>query len=483
MITINDLALIAPEIFLFGMICVILIVDLFLSEQRRGLVHFLSVLTLVLTGVITWRAHGGGEEFVTQTAFSGSFVRDQMGDVLKGFMLIISVLVLTYAKSWLRQRDLFKGEYYVLILCAVLGMMFLVSAGNLIMLYLGLELLALSSYALVAMQRDSAQGSEAAMKYFVLGALASGMLLYGMSMIYGATGSLDLTVIASRVAELGEMNLILSFGLVFVVVGLAFKLGAVPFHMWLPDVYQGAPTAVTLFIASAPKLAAFGMAIRLLDDGLGGLIVHWQGMLAVLAFLSLALGNIVAIAQSNLKRMLAYSTISHVGFLLLGLLSGTADGYGYAMFYTICYSIMTVGAFGMIILLSRAGFEAENISDFKGLNRRHPWYALMMLFLMGSLAGFPPFLGFWAKLMVLKAAVDAGFMLLAISAVVFAVIGAFYYLRVIWVMYFEDSEGNETVDAPGDLRLMVSLNALAQLGLVLFVGPLTALCLAAMVGR
>jgi NADH-quinone oxidoreductase subunit N len=360
-------------------------------------------------------------------------------------------------------------------------MMLLVSAGNLVMVYLGLELFTLSSYALVAMNRDSSLSSEAAMKYFVLGALASGLLLYGMSMIYGATGTLDLVKIHDAVGLLAagsQGQILLLFGVVFLVVGIGFKFGAAPFHMWLPDVYQGSPTAVTIFIGAAPKIAAFGMAYRLLQSGLGDMQPHWSQMLAALAVASLAVGNIVAIAQTNLKRLLAYSTISHVGFLLLALANGTPAGYAAAMFYAISYAIMASAAFGVILLLTRAGFEAEEIDDFKGLNQRNPWYAFIMLLTMASLAGIPPLFGFFAKLLVLKAAIDAGMLWLALVAIVFAIIGMFYYLRVIKVMYFDAPLDSSALLLPRDLafRWLLSINGVALLGLGLFWGPLIAWC-------
>jgi NADH-quinone oxidoreductase subunit N len=410
-------------------------------------------------------------------------VHDAVSRLLKVFILLIVAAVFVYARTYLKDRKLFVGEFYVLCLFATLGMMLLVSAGSLVMIYVGLELLTLSSYALVALNRDSPLSSEAAMKYFVLGALASGILLYGMSMIYGATGTLDLKSIHEVVASgVGNNKTLLTFGLVFLVAGIGFKFGAAPFHMWLPDVYQGSPTAVTTFIGSAPKIAAFGMAWRLLDGALGGLHPHWGEMLAVLAVLSLAIGNVVAIAQTNLKRMLAYSTISHVGFLLLGLSNGTPSGFAAAMFYAIAYSIMSAAAFGSILLLARAGFEAEEIDDFKGLNQRNPWYAFVVLLVMASLAGIPPLFGFFAKLLVLKAALDAGMMWLAIVAIVFAIVGAFYYLRVIKVMYFDPPVEKGVLALPADipLRWILSINGAALLFLGLFFGPLLSWCYRAM---
>jgi NADH-quinone oxidoreductase subunit N len=478
MITLSDFIPLTPEIFLLSAACVLLLADLFISDARRGLTHFLGLLTLLATAALVLRDGVASEQV---TAFGGMFIRDGVADVLKVFMLVVSAAAFVYAKPYLQDRGLFKGEFYVLCLFAVLGMMVLVSAGNLISLYMGLELLALSSYALVAIDRDNKLATEAAMKYFVLGSLASGMLLYGMSMVYGATGSLDIATIHAAMATLGDDRGILLLGVVFLVVGIAFKFGAAPFHMWLPDVYQGAPTAVTAFIGSAPKLAAFGMAYRLLDGAVGD-ISEWKHMLAWLAVLSLAVGNVVAIAQTNLKRMLAYSTISHVGFLFLGLAAGTASGYAAAMFYAICYALMSVGAFAAIMLLARKGFEAEEISDFKGLNQKHPWFAFMVLLLIGSLAGFPPLFGFWAKLAVLEAAVAADLLWLALVAVVFAVIGAFYYLRVIRTMYFDsaDDGAQATLSPDPQLRWLLSVNGLAMLALGVFWGPIMQWCIAAM---
>jgi NADH-quinone oxidoreductase subunit N len=474
-LTWTELAPLVPECFLLGAICVILIADLFISQQRRGLTHFLAVVALLITAILTLRPHPE-----LQQAFGRMFVRDALADLLKVSILLVTAAVFTYAKPYLKARQLFQGEYYVLCLSAVLGMMLLVSAGNLLMIYLGLELLALSSYALVALNRDSPLSSEAAMKYFVLGALASGLLLYGISMIYGATGSLDLGAIHGSASVAYEQRTLLAFGLTFVVVGIAFKFGAAPFHMWLPDVYQGSPTAVTLFIASAPKIAAFGMAYRLLEGALSSLASDWQPMLAVLAVLSLGLGNIVAIAQTNLKRMLAYSTISHVGFLLLGIINGTAAGYGAALFYVITYALTAAAAFGMIIMLSRSGFEADEITDYSGLNQRNGWYAAMMLMVMASLAGVPIWVGFVAKLAVLKAALDAGLLWLALAGGVFAVIGAYYYLRVIKVMYFDEPSTPDPIVVPADVpfRFLLSVNGLSLLALGVMSGPLLSWCLA-----
>ncbi|MCA1779224.1 MAG: NADH-quinone oxidoreductase subunit NuoN [Xanthomonadaceae bacterium] len=473
----SELQLALPEIFIATMACVVLVADLFVSEQRRGLTHSLAVLALAFAGIITLRMMMPAGESLT--AFSETFIRDRFGDVLKLFSYIILIAVFVYAKHFLRAAGLFKGEFYSLSLFALLGVMIMVSAASMLTLYLGLELLALSSYALVALNRDSALGSEAAMKFFILGSLASGILLYGMSLIYGATGTLELSAVSAALKGAATDNLMLAFGLAFLVVGIAFKLGAVPFHMWLPDVYQGAPVAVTLLISSLPKLGYLALAIRLLEDGMSGLHTDWQAMLVVLAALSMILGNVVAIAQSNIKRMLAYSTISHVGFILMGVLAASAAGYAAAMFYTIVYAMMSAGAFAVVILLSSNGIEAENIDDFKGLAKRSPWYALMMLMIMFSLAGIPVFVGFFAKWQVIAAAVEAGFTGLAILAVVTAVIGAFYYLRIVKLMYFDDPERTEPVTAPVDFRAVLSLNGLAMLGLGLFSGGLISLCISA----
>ncbi len=462
-----------PEIFVLGMTCVLLVIDLFLKQQDRYLTYLLALFTLLVAAVLTLYGDSGER----QITFNGSYVADSMSHVLKLGVYFAVFVVFVYAKDYLRDRNMFKGEFYILGLFGMLGMMIMISAHSLLTLYLGLELLSLSLYAMVALQRDSIHASEAAMKYFVLGAIASGMLLYGMSMIYGVTGTLQLDSIAERAVS-GDRTL-LAFGLVFLLVGMAFKLGAVPFHMWVPDVYHGAPTAVTLYIGSAPKIAAFAMLVRLLVDGMIDLHDQWQGILIILAVLSMAVGNIVAIAQTNLKRMLAYSTISHVGFLILGILTGTQSGFSASMFYALAYVLMALGGFGMIILLSRKGFEGDKLDDFKGLNRRSSWYAFMMLILMFSMAGVPPFLGFWAKLAVLQEVVAADMLWLAIVGVVFSVIGVFYYLRIVKLMYFDEPNSEEALQCSTDMRLLISANALMVLGIGLFPGALMAVCTAA----
>jgi NADH-quinone oxidoreductase subunit N len=461
-----------PEIFLLIMACVVLIADVFTPDEKRQSTYTLAQLSLIVTLVLIGMTSTEHREY----AFNGAYVSDQLGSVLKFSIVAIVGIVFVYSREYLQQRNIFKGEFYVLSLFGTLGMMIMVSSHHFLSLYLGLELLSLSLYAMVAFDRDNPNASEAAMKYFVLGAIASGMLLYGMSMIYGVTASLDLRQIAMSIAQQDHLNIVLVFGLVFIVIGLAFKLGAVPFHMWIPDVYHGAPTAVTTFIASAPKIAGFAIAIRLLVEGMGQLQADWQGMLIILSVLSMALGNIIAIAQSNLKRMLAYSTISHVGFILLGLLAGNTEGYAAAMFYTLTYSLMSLGGFGMVILLTRGGFEAENINDFKGLNQRSPWFAFMMLVLMFSMAGVPPTVGFWAKLSVLKAVVHIDMLWLALVAVFFSIVGVYYYLRIVKVMYFDKPEDTAPLNKGRDMQLALSANGLAILVLGLFPGMLMSLC-------
>jgi len=473
----SSLIPVLPEVFLLTMACVVLVVDLFLKDEQRIVSYALAQVTLIFAAGLTM-AVGGND---TQILFDNSVIRDPMSDLLKTTICLVSAGAFLYAKDYLRDRDLFKGEYYALGLFAVLGMMVMVSANSFLTIYLGLELLSLSLYAMVAFNRDSKTGSEAAMKYFVLGAIASGMLLYGISMIYGATGTIVFPEVAKALTETGMNDLVLVFGLVFVVIGLSFKLGAVPFHMWVPDVYHGAPTSVTMFIGSAPKLAAFALAMRMLVDGLGALHADWQQMLVIMAVLSLATGNVIAIAQTNIKRMLAYSTISHVGFILLGILAGTQEGYTAAMFYTIVYSIMALGGFGIVIMLSRRGFEADMLEDYKGLHDRSPWYAAMMMLLMFSMAGVPPTVGFFAKLFVLDAVIRVDMVWIALFGVFFSIIGAFYYIRIVKIMYF-DKPVDDTPLAPVgmDTQVLLTVNGLSMLALGMFPAGLLALCSAAM---
>lgn len=466
---------ILPELVVLVTACTVLIVDLFLRQDQKGINHGLTVVGLVLALCAVGLVGGAA----STTAFGGVFIRDPMSDLLKGAVLVVTLLACVYSSAYLRNRDLWVGEYYVLILFALLGIMIMVSANGFLTLYLGLETLALCLYALVAFDRDSKAGAEAAMKYFVLGALGSGMLLYGISMLYGAAGGLSFDAVAAVANVEGAPGKVLVFGLVFVIIGIAFKFGAVPFHMWMPDVYQGAPTPVALFLSSAPKVAAFAMAARVLIGGLAGLQTDWSDILIILSVLSMGIGNLVAIAQTNIKRMLAYSTISHVGFIFLGLLAGTPAGYSAAMFYAVVYALMAAGAFGVLVMISHQGFEAENLDDLKGLGDRDPWLAAMMVLVMFSMAGVPPMVGFMAKLLVLEAVIDIGLVWLALIAVAFSIIGAFYYLRIVKMIYFDQAKVSVPVDATNGARLAVSINGLAMLGLGMFPATLVSLCEAA----
>jgi NADH-quinone oxidoreductase subunit N len=467
-----------PEIALLVMACVVLVVDVYLPPERRAVTYWLTQASLLITAYMLIGVYSTDPV----TTFSGMFRLDAMAVILKLAVLAVTFFVFAYSRDYLEERGLLKGEYFLLGLFAVLGMMVLISAASLLTVYLGLELLSLSLYAMVALDRDSGDASEAAMKFFVLGALASGMLLYGMSMVYGATGSLELEIISHHVGALAK-NKVLILGTVFVVVGVAFKLGAVPFHMWIPDVYQGASSSVTLFIATAPKLAGFAMMIRLLAEGLGGVHAHWQDMLVLMAVLSMVIGNVVAIAQTNIKRMLAYSTIAHSGFLFLGMIPGTASGYSAALFYSLAYALTALGAFGIIVVLSRKGVEIEEISDFAGLSKRSSWYALILLVLMLSMAGVPPFIGFWAKWTVLREIVAIDMTWLAVVAVSFSVIGLFYYLRVVRMAFFEPSDNVTPVDTRRSVRVLMSINMLGVVLLGLMPGGLLALCVQAFAGK
>jgi NADH-quinone oxidoreductase subunit N len=467
-----EFAAVSAEMFVLSAVCAILLIDVFLSDRTRWITYWLSLLTLAGAAYVTVRY--GVDARVS--AFSGTFIADPMGDVLKLFSYGTIAVAFLYSKDYLQRRGLFKGEYFIFGLVALLGMMVMISAGSLVTVYLGVELLSLSLYAMVAFDRDSGIAAESAMKYFVLGAIASGTLLYGFSMIYGMTGTLQLDEIALALRETGTDKMGLTLGLVFIVAGVAFKFGAVPFHMWIPDVYHGAPTPVTLFIGSAPKISSFILAIRVLAEGLSDMTPQWQGMFIALSVLSMALGNIVAIAQTNLKRMLAYSAISHVGFILLGILAGTTVGYRASMFYTLTYVITTIGSFGMILLLARDGFEADRLEDYKGLSRKSPWFAVVMMMLMFSTAGVPPFVGFWAKLAVIGAVLDVGLTWLAAAAVLFSVIAAYYYLRIIKLMYFDELTDATEIQAGGTLRAVLSINGLAVLALGIFPGALIDIC-------
>ncbi len=468
-----DYIVAAPEIVLLGLVCLVLIADLFIDDEHRVRTFWISMLALAVLLLVLNATVPEARTVI----FSGSYVSDALSQILKVAAVIFVGVAFLYSRDYLRANEILKGEFYVLGLIGLLGMMIMMSANSLLILYLGLETLALSMYALVAIDRNNATSAEAAMKYFILGAIASGCLLYGISWVYGVTGSLQFHEIAAAINADPSLNsLPLWFGLAFLIVGIAFKFGAVPFHMWLPDVYQGARTPVTLYLATAPKLAALALFLRILVDGLGGLHDTWAAMIMVVAVLSLLVGNFVAIAQTNLKRMLGYSTIAHVGFILLALFCGTKQGNAAALFYTLTYLVAAAGAFGMIILLSRRGYEAENLSDFKGLSTRSPWFALMMMFVMFSMAGVPPFVGFFGKLNVISAVIDSGYTGLAILMVLASVIGAYYYLRVIWYMYFEEAEDKAVLQASTDTRVVLSLNSVAVLALGIVPGWLLTLC-------
>ncbi len=484
-----NMAPLHAEIFLVVAACAILLIDMFSKDEKRNLTYILSLLTLAGCAVFTWIDFRAG---TTTYTFYNMFVSDPMANLLKLFTYLAVGVTLVYSRQYASERGMMSGhmggEFYVLALFTTLGQMIMISGNNMLPIYLGLELMSLSLYALVAMRRDHAISTEASMKYFILGSLASGFMLYGISMIYGATGSLDITTIAQRAAANTANHTILVFGLVFLVAGMAFKLGAVPFHMWVPDVYQGAPTAVTLLLGAAPKLASFAMMLRILVEGLLPLAFDWQQMLLALGVLSLAVGNLTAIAQTNLKRMLAYSTIAQLGFVMLAMMSGVVGGdashapvaYSAAMYYTITYVLTTLGSFGLIMMLARAGFEAEELSDFRGLAKRSPWFAIVMTALMFSLAGVPPMMGFMAKWAVLQAVVETGQLWLAIVAVLFSLIGAFYYLRVVKTMWFDDVADASPIVTPVDMRVVLSLNGVLVVVLGVVPGGLLAACLSAM---
>jgi NADH-quinone oxidoreductase subunit N len=478
-----------PEIILLTMACVIALVDLYVKSPNRTATYVLTMLTLVLVAFMQAEYAISG---LNQYGFSKMVVSDQMGNWLKCFATIAVMVTLVYGRPYAGHREMMRGgELFVLAMFGLLGMFVMIGGNNFLVIYMGLELLTLSSYALVALRRDNTQATEAAMKYFVLGAMASGFLLYGLSMMYGATGTLDVNEVAQAIASGRIHHQVLVFGLVFVVAGLAFKLGVVPFHMWIPDVYQGAPTAVTLLIGGAPKLAAFAILIRLLVEGMLPLAPDWQQMLGVLAVGSLLVGNLAAIAQTNIKRMLAFSTISQMGFVLLGMMSGvingntisSADAYGSAMFYVVTYVLTTLATFGIVMLLSRKGFESEEIADFAGLNQRSPLYAAVMAICMFSLAGIPPMVGFYAKLSVLQALISSGQAIdigLAVFAVMMSLVGAFYYLRVVKLMYFDAPVQTAAIEAPTEVRIVLSINGALVLLLGLAPGGLMALCASAL---
>lgn len=467
----NFAAVALPEIIVGMGICIVLLAGMGGGHRAGEVSYLLALATLV---VASWATVSDG--WATLTMPGGAFVVDPIARVLKLFVFGIVAVVLVYARAHARGRRIEAGEYYVLALFGLLGIMVMISAASFLTMYLGLETLALSLYAMVALERDSPVGAEAAMKYFVLGAIASGCLLYGISLIYGVTGSIAFSAVNDALQAADSRQIGAIVGLVFIVVGIAFKFGAVPFHMWVPDVYQGAPVSVTLFVSTAPEIAAFALMLRMLIDGLVSLEADWQAMLAWLAVLSLAIGNLTAIVQTNIKRMLAYSTIAHVGFILLGFLAGRPQGVQSALFYTLVYVLMTSAAFGIVILLSTGKGEADQLDDMKGLNRRSPWFAAMMLLVMVSMIGVPPLAGFYAKWWVLAALLDTGHTWLAVIAVVFSVIGAFYYLRIIWLMYFEEGASDAALQPGLDLRILLSANALVILALGISPGRLLDLC-------
>ncbi len=455
----SDLSLILPEVFVLSMAMIVLMTDLFIKPSSRWIIFALSQLTL-LGGAYLTSQHFNHE---IQFAFSNMFVRDGLADLLKMVSYIGTSLIFFYSRSYMKDRDLYRGEYFSLVLFALLGMMIMISSHNMLLVYMGLELLSLCLYSLTALDRDNQKATESAIKYFVLGALASGLLLYGMSMIYGATSSLDLSVIAAALLNHPMDHAILVLGLVFMVAGLAFKLGAVPFQMWVPDVYEGSPSSIAMLISSVPKLAAFAITVRLLGDGLQSMMVDWKQMMLIMAILSIGIGNITAIAQTNIKRMYAYSTISHIGFILFGLMSGTLNGYASSLFYVISYMFMTLASFAVLIMMSRKNFDCQTLEDFKGLNKRNSWYAFLMLITMLSMAGIPPTIGFYAKFMVLQAAFDAGFAGFVVYAVLMALVGMFYYMRIVKLMYFDEPKLKNNIETPIDMKWILSANALALL--------------------
>ena len=468
----TDLMTLLPEIIVLAMAMSILLISLFLKPKQKIINYIIAQISLAVVAFAIISTHTEAVSY----AFSDMFVDDTLSDVLKLMMVVATSIMLVYTRQYMQLRNLFKGEYYALVLFGLLGMMIMVSGQNLISIYMGLELLSLCLYTLVAFDRDNSKSTEAAMKYFVLGALASGLLLYGMSMIYGVTGSLNISEIATSLTQGNFNRNVLTLGLVFIVSGLAFKFGAVPFQMWVPDVYEGAPTHITLFIGSVPEFAAFAIAIRLLAQGLESLVIDWQSMLLIMAVLSIAIGSFAAIAQTNLKRMLAYSTISHIGFLLFGLMSGTLNGYASSMFYITAYVLMTLAGFGMILLLSRQGFESDQLDDLKGLNRRSPWAAFLMMVTMFSMAGIPPTIGFYAKFTVLQAALQAGYLWAVVFAVIMTTVGAFYYLRIVKLMYFDEPNNAATIDAPFDMQFVLSINAMTLLALGILPQTLMQIC-------
>lgn len=478
-ITMSAFSIAWPEVFLLMALCIILLLDLWVSKESPLVTYLATQGALWTTVLLVYGSTFSRDGKVT--GLGGMYVVDEVGGVLKISILLVSSLSFAYARKYLREQNMWRGEFFVLGLAGILGMLIMVSGYNLLVLYLGLELLALSMYALVAMQRHNARATEAAMKYFVLGAIASGLLLYGMSMLYGMSGTLNVVTLSAYFqAQAGlQTNILFLFSLTFIVAGIAFKFGAVPFHMWVPDVYQGAPTAVTLFLGSAPKIAGLALLIRLLAEGLDAGQGSWAQMLMALGLLSVVLGNLIAIAQTSLKRMFAYSTIAHMGFVLLGVLTGTVEGYSSAIFYVIIYVLMSAGGFAILILLGNSGNDPDALDCLRGLNERSPWYAFIMLLLLFSMAGIPPTAGFYAKLAIIKVVMGQGYLLVALTMVVMSVIGAFYYLRAIKLMYFDEPEDKTPISAELDFRVIFSANGLAMLLLGLFPGVLMGICAAA----
>jgi NADH-quinone oxidoreductase subunit N len=474
-LTIASLAPALPEIYLTAAICLVLLVDVFAGVAARRLTPTLTLLVIGIGAALTLQYAQVGQ---AMTLFSGMYVADPLATLLKLLTMLFVAVALLYSRHFLETRGLLKGEYYVLALTAMLGIFVIISAGSLLTLYIGIELLSLSLYALVAFDRDSGVAAESAMKYFVLGAIASGCLLYGMSLVYGLTGSLLLNEIAASLQ--GPPSLGLIMGVVFLVVGVAFKFGGVPFHMWVPDVYHGAPTSVTLLVATAPKIASFALAFRLFAEGLGNTEDTWIQMLTIVAVLSALLGNVIAIAQTNLKRMLAYSAIGNVGFILFGFVAGNEQGYEAALYYTVVYVLMALGAFGAMLLAGTCGFEADEIEHYKGLHARDPLLALILMALMFSFAGVPPLVGFWAKLQIFQALWESGHLALVVFAAAVSVIGLFYYLRIVKILYFDAPGELPVPERHGGVRLALGLNALAVVLLGLFPQTLIELCVRAL---
>jgi NADH-quinone oxidoreductase subunit N len=470
-----DLSLLKTEIYMLIMACIVLVVDVFVKDKKHTLTYIITLVTLICGFVLTASI---GLNPATEIAYAGTYIQDSMAIILKLGIFIGAAIITIYSRPYINERTILRGEYYMLILFATIGALILVSAHSLLTIYLGLELMTLSTYAMVASHRDSSIASEAAMKYFVMGAVASAFMLYGMSLVYGASGTLEIGKVADTMTV--QPSLLFGMGLVFMVSGIAFKLGAVPFHMWIPDVYQGAPTPVTAFISSVPKIATYGMLMRILVEALPGLESNWMLMLIFLSILSMALGNITAIVQSNVKRLLAYSAIAHIGYFLLGMIAGTPDGYAASMFYILVYCLTSIAGFGVIIFMSRAGFECDTLDDFKGLWQRSPWYAFMMLMTIMSMAGVPPFIGFWPKLEVIMAVLNAdkGLVWLAILAMAFTIIGAFVYLRIAKVMFFDNPESDEPLTSDIGTRVTLSINGLAMLVLGLFPTLILNYCIA-----